>query len=428
MTAYRLTGGLVVDPFQGITEQRDILVVDGRVAPAATRLGSVETVDVRGSWVVPRITDLHVHFRDPGQTWKEDWDSGARAAAAGGVTTVGVMPNTVPVVDTPAAVREQIEKGADRVRVWPIAALSLNSQGEEAAPWPALHAAGARAFSDDGRALYHPRLMAEALRWSARSGAPVIQHLEDPLLSHGGVVQEGEEAHRLGLSGQPEASESVLAFRDVALAAEYGGHLHLAHCSVPGTLKALSWARTEGLFVSAEATPHHCLLSDEVLSAYGRHAVTKVNPPIRSRVGRDAIRQALVSGLITVMASDHAPHAATEKDAAYEEAPFGISGIETLVAATITVLFRDAGLPPLQVMAPLTRGPHRVVGEVFPGLLPGADADLTVIDPTAEFVVDPARFLSRGKNTPLSGLTLQGRVVATMVGGRFTFREGEVLV
>jgi dihydroorotase len=428
MTGYRLRGGLVVDPFQGVAEEKEIVVVDGRVAGPGMPRGNVETVDVKGTWVVPRITDLHVHFRDPGQTWKEDWASGVRAAAAGGVTTVGVMPNTVPVVDTPRAVREQIEKGAGRVRVWPIAALSLNSRGEEAAPWDALHLAGARAFSDDGRALYHPRLMAEALQWSARSGAPVIQHLEDPLLSEGGVAQEGEASRRLGLLGQPEASESVLAFRDVALAAEYGGHLHLAHCSVPGTLKALSWARAEGLLVSGEATPHHCLLSDEILLVYGRHAVTKVNPPIRSREAKDAIRRALVSGLITVMASDHAPHAADEKAVAYEDAPFGISGIETLLAATITVLFRDAGLPPLQVMAPLTSGPHAVVGQTFPGLVPGAEADLTVIDPTAAWTVDPTRFQSRGQNTPLAGLTLQGRVVATMVGGRFTFRDGEVLL
>lgn len=427
MTAYRLRGGLLVDPFRQVAERADLLVADGRIADPHAPVGEVETVDVRGSWVVPRITDLHVHFRDPGQTWKEDWESGARAAAAGGVTTVGVMPNTVPVVDTEAAVAEQLRKGAGKVRVWPIAALSRASRGEEAAPWDALWRAGARAFSDDGCALYHPRLMASALAWSERSGVPVIQHLEDPWLADGGMVQAGARADALGLRGQPEAAESVLAFRDVALAAEYGGRLHFAHCSVPGTLKAIAWARAEGLRVSGEATPHHLLLTDEALAVYGRNAVTKVNPPLRSKAARDAVRKAVASGLIEVMASDHAPHARAEKAAPYEEAPFGISGIEVLVAAAVTVLGEEARLPPTAVMAPLTSGPHRVVGEAFPGLVPGAPADLSVIDPKARFTVDPDRFQSRGKQTPLAGITLTGRVVATMVGGRFTWRDGEVM-
>jgi dihydroorotase len=428
VTAYRFTGGLMVDPFLNVMERTDLQVRDGVVVSRQPGTAPEEIVRIDGCWVVPRITDLHVHFRDPGQTWKEDWVSGVRAAAAGGVTTVGVMPNTVPVVDSPAAVSDQIARAGGRVRVWPIGALSRGSRGREAAPWAAMQAAGARAFSDDGRALYDPALMAAALSWSRHSGLPVIQHLEDPILAAGGVVHAGEPARRLGLPGQPAASESVLAFRDVALAAEYGGRLHLAHCSVPGTLQALGWARGQGLPVTGEATPHHCLASDEWLLRFGDDAVTKVNPPLRPQAAQEAVRAALVSGLLTVFASDHAPHSAAEKAAPYVAAPFGISGIETLVGAVLTLLWRDARLSPLKALAPVTVGPHQVVGEAFSGLVGGAPADLTVIDPNAAWTVDPARFYSQGRNTPLAGLRLQGRVVATMVGGRFTFRDGEVLV
>ncbi len=428
MTAYRLRGGLVVDPFLNIMEQADLHVRDGMVVLPGSGPEPEEIVRIDGCWVVPRITDLHVHFRDPGQTWKEDWTSGARAAAAGGVTTVGVMPNTTPVVDSPEAVTDQRSRAGDRVRLWPIGALTLESAGRKAAPWDAMREAGARAFSDDGRALYDSALMAAALSWSERTGVPVIQHLEDPILSAGGVAHAGEAARLLGLSGQPAAAESVLAFRDVALAAEYGGRLHLAHCSVPGTLKALRWARGEGLRVTGEATPHHCLANEAWLTRFGTDAVTKVNPPLRPEEARKALREALASGLLTVMASDHAPHGQDEKGAPYATAPFGISGIETLVAAALTILVRDAGLSPLQALAPVTVGPHQVVREAFSGLVPGAPADLTVIDPAVTWTVDPARFYSQGRNTPLAGVRLKGRVVATMVGGRFTFRDGEVLV
>jgi dihydroorotase len=425
MTAWRLTDAVLVDPFQGRVARSDIGVRDGRiVSPEA--VADAPSVRFPGCWVVPRVTDIHVHLRDPGQTWKEDWSSGLAAAAAGGVTVLAVMPNTVPVIDTPDALRK-LPQDAASAHIWPIAAVTRGQAGREPAPWPALVEAGARAFSDDGRAVANSGLLAAALRWSAESGRPIIQHLEDPALSGDGVAHDGPVARGLGLPGMPAAAESVLAWRDVALLGEVGGRLHFAHCSVPGTLEALAWAKERGYRITGEATPHHLLLTDEALAVWNGQAVTKVNPPLRPRAMRDALRDAVRSGLIDAVASDHAPHTASEKALPYVEAPFGISGLETLVAVTVTVLGHELGRSPVEVMRPLTSGPHRVMGEAYPGLEEGAPADLTVIDPDAEWVVDPQAFRSRGHNTPLAGLRLRGRPVATMVGGRFTFRDGEVM-
>jgi dihydroorotase len=419
-----LTDAILVDPFRGRMDRSDIGIRDGHIVPLEA-VADAPAVSFPGCWVVPRVTDLHVHLRDPGQTWKEDWESGLAAAAAGGVTVLGVMPNTVPVIDTPERLL-RLPKGVRSAHVWPVAAVTRGQAGREPAPWQALAEAGARAFSDDGRAVADSGLLAAALRWSAASGCPIIQHLEDPALSRGGVAHDGPVARSLGLPGMPAAAESVLAWRDAALLSEVGGRLHFAHCSVPGTLEALAWAKARGCRITGEAAPHHLLLTDDALAAWHGSAVTKVNPPLRPREMRDQLRQAVRSGLIDAVASDHAPHGGAEKALPYVEAPFGISGLETLVSATVTVLGHELGTSPVETMRPLTSGPHRVMGEAYPGLVEGAPADLTVLDPEAEWVVDPEAFWSRGHNTPLAGLRLRGRVVATMVGGRFTFRDGEV--
>ncbi len=428
MTRWRIRDALVVDPFRRVVRREDVGVADGRVVPLA-QVADAPEARFPGCWVVPRVTDLHVHLRDPGQTWKEDWQSGTRAAAAGGVTVIAVMPNTVPVADQPALIRRMQAPDAGRapVHVWPIAAVTRRSGGREAAPWAALAEAGARAFSDDGRPVSDSGILARILSWSRDSRRPVIQHLEDLALSAGGVAHAGPAADRWRLPGIPGAAESVMAWRDVALLDEVGGFLHFAHCSVPGTLEALEWGRRRGLHLTGEAAPHHLLLTEAALSEWQGSAVTKVNPPLRPASFREALRAAVARGVVDVVASDHAPHARAEKELPYREAPFGISGLETLVAVTLTVLRGEMGLGPLEALGPLTVGPHRVMGETFPGLVPGAPADLTVINPDAHWTVDPSAFYSRGRNTPLAGHTLIGRPVATMLAGRFTYRDGEVL-
>lgn len=418
----------VVDPFRGMDAVTTVGIRNGIVVPVAD-LTAPTVIDARGLWLVPAMTDLHVHFRDPGQEWKETILSGSRAAAAGGVTRVGIMPNTVPVTDSPAAVIQTREKVRQLglVEPWVFAAVTQGSGGHQATDWPALKDSGARALSDDGRPVSDSGILRAALKFSEGSGVPVIQHLEDLGLSSGGAAHAGQEALRWGITGVSEAAEAVMAWRDVALVGYTGGSLHLAHCSTPGTLEALAWARSRGLQVTGEASPHHLLLTDEALSEWRGHAVTKVNPPLRPSAMRDALRKAVVSGLVSVIASDHAPHAAAEKALPYAEAPFGISGLETLVGVVLTVLLHGERMSPLAVMATLTTGPHAVVRQNYGGVVAGAMADLTLLDPATRWRVDTGEFYSRGHNTPLEGAWLQGRPVLTMKAGQITCREGEVL-
>ena len=433
MSALRLKGARVVDPYRGSDTEANVGVdADGRFAsPDLPLAGPVEELDCRGLWLVPRVVDLHVHFREPGQEYKEDITSGSQAAAAGGVSVVGLMPNTVPVADSEAAMAQVLSRVAEvgLVEAWGIGAVTQGSLGQEPADWEGMRRAGARALSDDGHPVASSRLMSLALAYSARQGRPipVIQHLEDPELSCGGVAHDGPVAARLGLPGMPGAAESVLAWRDIGLVRAFGGRIHFAHCSVPDTLEALASARAAGLAATGEAAPHHLLLTDEELASWHPGGMAKVNPPLRPGTMREALCQAVERGVITVAASDHAPHGALEKARPFAEAPFGISGIETLLAVLLTVLHHGRQRTPLEVMRLVTAGPHAVVGEPYAGVVPGAAADFALIDPQARWQVDPPRFYSRGQNTPLAGHTLRGQVVATVRGGQFIFREGQVV-
>ena len=428
MTALWVRGVRVVDPFAGTDAVTDVYVDQtGHFADPTRRAGEPPAVvDGRGLWLVPRVVDLHVHFREPGQEHKEDIGSGSRAAAAGGVSVVGLMPNTMPVTDNGAKMAHVLDRVAQvgLVSAWGIGAVSAGSRGQEPADWDGMRQAGARAFSDDGHPVAASRLMAAALAFSAQHGTPVIQHLEDPELAQGGTAHDGPVAKSLGLAGMPAAAESVLAWRDVGLLRAYGGRLHFAHCSVPDTLAALEWARVHGALATGEAAPHHLLLTDAALTEWHPTGIAKVNPPLRPAAMRDALRQAVEQGVVTVAASDHAPHAADEKAQAFDAAPFGISGIETLLAVLLTVFHHERRLTPLRLMRLVTRGPHEVVGESYAGVASGARADFTLIDPDASWRVEPKAFHSRGTNTPLAGQLLYGRVVATVHRGRFTFREG----
>ncbi|MCY0898567.1 MAG: dihydroorotase [Firmicutes bacterium] len=430
MTGVCLRGVRVIDPFRDVdSRDEDLTVVGGLIVPRddPRARGCVE-IDGRGLWLVPRIVDMHVHFREPGQTWKETIETGCQAAAHGGVTGVAPMPNTLPVVDTPELVEWEAQRGADLglVHVYPIGAITRQSQGEALADLYFMHQKGARAFSDDGHPLTSSALMRAALTYAATLPAAIINHAEDRQLATG-WCNEGPVAEQLGLAGTPEAAEAVMVWRDVMLAELTGGWLHEAHVSTVESLHAIRYAKAKQLGVTAEVTPHHLLLTDDALREWRYDPVTKVNPPLRSKATREALVKAVSDGDIDVIASDHAPHHADEKSLNYQEAPYGISGLETLLGATFTALLEPGLMRPLDLMRLLTVGPHRVLRLSYPGLIPGAAADLTLIDPQRRWVVDPGQFYSRGRNTPLAGRTLVGQAVATMVQGRWVMRDGEVL-
>lgn len=428
-TQWRIKGARVLDPFRGVDKVQDVYVRDGVVADGPERGEPVATVEADGLWLVPRLTDMHVHFREPGQEWKEDLRSGSRAAAAGGFTVVATMPNTRPVVDIASLVEWQRTAGKEigLVRIMPIGAVTKGSRGDELAELYEMELRGAVGFSDDGRPVARSRVMRAALSYSTTLGHPIIQHAEDPELAENTVMHEGAVSHRMGLPGAPAEAEAVMVWRDVELVRLTGGRLHVAHITAAGSLAALAYAREEGLRVSAEATPHHLLLTDEEVAEWGYSTVTKVNPPLRPGACRDRLRQAVRSGLVSVIASDHAPHHQDEKDRPYQEAPYGISGIETSLAAAMEAMLHSGLMTPLEFFARMTLGPDEVLGLGYPGLVAGAPADLTLIDPAARWVVDPGKFYSKGKNTPWAGKALTGRAVATMCGGRWTMREGQVL-
>lgn len=430
-TLWRIRGATLIDPFRGVTARdEDLWVHRGRVVDA-DRVASrkAEVVEAQGLWLVPRLTDMHVHFRAPGMEWKEDLLSGCRAAAHGGFPVVATMPNTVPVVDEPYLVEWQTAQAQELglCHIIPIGAVTRGSAGKELADLWRMSEKGARGFSDDGRPVADGRLMRTALSYSKTLDLPVIQHSEDPDLARGGVMHEGGVSHRLGLPGMPAQAESVMVWRDVQLAELTGGHLHVAHISTAAALEALAWAERRKLSVTAEATPHHLWLTDEAVAEWEYSPLTKVNPPLRPETMRRALIDAVVSGLVGVIASDHAPHHADEKALPYGQAPFGISGLETSIGTALTLLVHEGRMDPLDLFARMSSGPHAVMRLAFPGLVPGAAADLTLIDPNHSWQVDVKEFESKGKNTPMAGARLKGRAVATMVDGRWVMREGEVL-
>jgi dihydroorotase len=430
-----LVGGRVIDPARGFDRVADVLIIDGCIAAVGQGLGypdGARVIDVAGCVVTPGFVDLHCHLREPGQDQKETLRSGLAAAAAGGFTTVCCMPNTVPPLDVPERVRLVHERAAavSPVRLHVIAAISAGQQGARLAPLRELAAAGAVAFSDDGRPVWNATLMREALRTAAALGLPLSVHEEDPQLAAGGVMNAGATAARLGLRGLPAAAEEAMIARDLALLAAAGGRLHIAHVSTRGAVALLRDARTRGLAVSAEATPHHLTLTDDLVARpwNGRpyDTRTKVNPPLRTPADVAALVAGLADGTIAAIATDHAPHAAADKRCPYEEAAFGISLFETALASILSLVHRGH-LELAALIERLTAGPARLFGLDAGTLAPGARADVTVFDPDAEWTVRAVSFLSRGHNTPLDGAMVRGRVVLTLAGGREAYCRPGVL-
>jgi dihydroorotase len=421
-----LVGGRVVDPSRDVDETADVLIQDGRVtavgAGQAAPPGAM-VQDVRGKVVAPGLVDVHVHLREPGNEDEETIASGARAAAAGGFTAVCAMPNTDPVTDNQAAVgfivRQSLRAGF--ARVYPIGAISVGQKGERLAEFGEMVGAGAVAVSDDGQPVVSSHLMRTALEYARTFDIPVADHCEDPSLSAGGAMHEGLVSTRLGLKGIPAAAEEIMVARDILLAELSGGRVHLCHVSTRGSVELIRRAKERGLRVTAEATPHHLTLTDAACEGYDTHA--KMNPPLREAADVTALRQALKDGVIDCIASDHAPHAYDEKDAAFDDAPFGIVGLETALGVAYTELVKGGVLTLPELISRMSTVPARLFGVPGGTLRPGAPADVVVLDVTSGWTVDPARFHSKSRNTPFAGRSLTGRAALTVVAGKIVHQE-----
>jgi dihydroorotase len=428
-TSLLIRGGRVIDPVAKIDALMDVLLRDGQVAeiaaPNKIRGGADEKVDARGLIVAPGFIDLHVHLREPGQSYKETIASGTAAAAAGGFTSVCCMPNTAPVLDSPEWVTwvRQPQRGAV-VNVFPIAAATQASKGAVLTDFRALQHAGAVAVTDDGKPILSETTMRDALRTSAEINFPVVQHAEDTKLTQNCSMNEGATSFRLGLRGMSEMAEAAIVDRDVQLAQQFNGaRLHVAHLSTAEALKSVRRGKRNRARVTCEVTPHHFALTDSDVRDYDTNF--KMNPPLRSAADREALLVALADGTVDAIASDHAPHAAHEKIIEFERAAFGITGLETALGLAITVLHSRQKISLARIVELFTSGPARVVDLRGRGtLLRGSHADVTIFDPKKRWTFDAAKSRSKSRNTPFDGWQLTGKVVATIVGGRVVHRAG----
>lgn len=430
MSSILLRGGRVIDPARGVDETADVLVEGGLVRAISARSGQHTadvTLDCSGKLVLPGLVDPHVHLREPGQSHKETIASGAAAAIAGGFTSVCCMPNTDPAIDLPSTVefvrmRANIARLA---RVFVAGAATVARKGEQLAPMGAMRAAGAVAFTDDGDCIASASMMGKVLSTCASLGVPFMQHCQDPSLTQGAVMHAGVVSARLGLGGWPSVAEEIIIERDIRLNRAYGCRYHVQHLSSAGSVEIVRRARAEGLPVSAEASPHHLLLTDDACDGYDTMA--KVNPPLRTAADVAAVRAGVADGTIGVLATDHAPHTSAEKSRDFSSAPFGLVGLETALPLYMEALVESGAISLTRLVELLTIEPARLLGLDARGigrLEEGLPADITVVDPAAEWTVDPSAFLSKSRNTPFAGRRVRGRVSDVLVGGRRVLADG----
>ncbi len=422
-----LRNGRVIDPAQGLDAVMDVLIENGTIAEisanielGSSRLPQFEQIDTNGKWIVPGLIDMHVHLREPGEEYKETIASGTLAAAAGGFTSVACMPNTRPVNDCAAVTQYILEKARDEgsCRVFPVGAISKGLEGKNLSEYGELRTAGAVAVSDDGRPVMSSLLMRRALDYAKTFELLVISHCEDLDLCGAGLMNEGPVSTRLGLRGIPKAAEEIMVARDMLLAELTGARLHLAHISTAGSVALIREAKRRGVQVTAETAPHYFTLDDELISTF--NTVYKVNPPLRRLGDIEAVKAGLADGTIDVIASDHAPHSAVEKDLEFEYAANGMIGLESSLPL-ILGLVRNGILSPMEAVAKVSCNPSRILAIPLGSLRRGMPADLTLIDPEVKYTIDVHRFKSKSRNCPFAGMEVQGKAVMTLMGGRIVY-------
>jgi len=437
-----ISGGRIVDPSQEIDQVEDLIIKEGKVEflGRATLNEDYLRIHAGGMVVTPGFIDLHSHLREPGFEEEETIASGAEAAVRGGFTTICCMPNTNPPIDNPGMVEyvKQRARECNKARVFPIGCITQGQEGKKIVEMVSLAQAGVVAFSDDGRPVQSSEVMRRALEYSLLTGLPLIDHCEDIELTYGAVVNEGRMAKLLGLEGAPKEAEEIMVFRDIALAKLTGGRIHIAHTSTQGTLKLVQRAKEEGIGITCEVTPHHLLLTEDKIVGYNTKA--KINPPLRTEEDREKLVKGLKQGIIDAIATDHSPRSYEEKACEFDLASFGISGLETALP-TLLKLTKE-GIELETLIEKLTMGPVGVLkgGQEAPFFLPsplsqgigtlkvGAPADVTVFDPQKEWVVNPAEFSSKGKNTPWEGEAVRGKVMLTIVGGEIAYIDPSLKV
>ena len=424
-----IRGGRVIDPSRGSDGIADVYLVEGRVASVGLNItgeDGCQVIDARGKVVSPGLIDLHVHLREPGFEDLETIATGAMAAAAGGFASVCAMPNTDPPLDNQGAIGfvvSQAQKAA-KARVYPIGTISVGQQGEKLSEFGELLGAGAVAISDDGKPVMSSHLMRTALEYAQTFGIPVADHCEELTLAQGGAMHEGIVATRLGLKGIPAAAEEIHVSRDILLSQLTGGRVHLCHMSTRGSVALIRRAKELGLPVTAEVTPHHFTLTHHACEGYNTNA--KMNPPLREAEDVEALQQALRDGVIDVIATDHAPHHYDAKEREFDDAPNGILGLETAFGLAMTELVQPGILTLPQLLHRMSTRPAQIFRLPGGTLAVGAPADVTILDPTAQWTVQPSRFFSKSRNTPFGGRKLVGRADLTIVRGRVVFeRSGE---
>ena len=421
--------GRIIDPANRRDEIADLFIVDGRIAghsEIAVPKSNIEEIDARGLVVAPGLIDLHVHFREPGQSAKETIASGSRAAAAGGFTSVVCMPNTSPTVDQPSVVAWILEKARSEacVNVFPTGAITKGLAGEELAPIGSMRKAGIVALTDDGKCVQNHEVMRRALEYAGMFDLPVMDHCQDYNLVGKGVMHEGAVSTILGLPGWPSAGEEIIVQRNALLAELTGTPIHCQHLSAGGSVRLLREARARGVKLSGEICPHHIALTDESIRAFDSNF--KMNPPLRAQADIDALIQGVADGVITILASDHAPHCAYEKEVEFDLAPFGILGLETELGLFLDILVhKNKAIDLPRLIALLTVEPATLLRLDRGTLSQGAPGDVTLIDPDLEWTVDAAAFQSRSANTPFHGRELKGRAVRTIVAGKTVWTQSE---
>ncbi len=420
-----IKNGTVLNPGDRTERRADVFVEDGVITEIAEQIrrDADRVIDASGAYCMPGFIDMHVHLRDPGLTYKEDIATGGAAALHGGFTTIVAMPNTKPVADCPEVIEYVTNKAAEvtKVHVLQAGSVTKGMEGKELSDIRGMAEAGCICISEDGKSVMDSGLYRDAMRIAAEEGMTVLAHCEDINLVRGGVLNADRKAESLGLPGISNAVEDIIAARDIMLAKETGVRLHLCHCSTADSVIMVCDAKEDGVDVSAEVCPHHFSLTSDDIP--GDDANYKMNPPLRTREDVAALRIGLSEDIMDVIATDHAPHTEEEKAAGIAKAPFGIVGLETAAALTYTFMVETGRMTMMQMAEKMSCNPARILGIDRGVIEEGAPADITVFDPNLSWVVDPRKFLSKGRNTPFAGMTLTGKVLATIVDGEVAFEE-----